>query len=134
MCNGKWFREHLRKNYDKMKIFELYNSLQQKIWSFKFYQKLLIESLFCVLRNRNKKSESPVKLREKISNFIVKWWKNCKFCRTWAQLRGKTSCISWRHNSISQVFAAKAGKLAIPWRQNNGKMAERDRSHVIGVW
>ena len=34
----------------------------------------------------------------------------------------------------SQVFATKAGKLAIPWRKYNGKMAERDRSRVIGVW
>ena len=50
-------------------------------------------------------------------------------CRALAQFRGKTSCISWRHNSISQVFAAKAGK----WRQNNGKMVARDRGHVIAV-
>ena len=127
MCNGKWLQEHLSKNYNKMKIFELYNSLQRKIWSFKSYLKLLIESLFCVLRNRIKKSESPFELREKILNFIVKWWKNCKFWRALAQFRGKMSCISWRHNSISQVFAAKVGKLAIPWRQNNGKMAKRDR-------
>ena len=133
MPNGKWLREHLRKNYNKMKIFELYYSLQQKIWSFKSYLKLLIESLFCVLRNRIKKSESQVEIREKISNFIVKWWKNCKFCRALALFRGKMSCISWRHNSISQVFAAKAGKLSIPWRQNNGKMAEKDRSHMIAV-
>ena len=32
-------------------------------------------------------------------------------------------------NSTSQVFAAKVGMLTI----YNGKMAERDRSHVIGV-
>ena len=41
---------------------------------------------------------------------------------------------SWRHNSFSQGFAAKVEMLAISWRQNNGKMAERDRSHVIDVW
>ena len=31
------FARHLRKNYYKMKIFEPYNLLQQKIWSFKSY-------------------------------------------------------------------------------------------------
>ena len=128
------FARHLRKNYYKMKIFEPYNWLQQKIWSFKSYWKPLIKNLFCELINRIKKSESPVKLREKISNFTLKLWKNYKFCRALAQFRGKTSCISWRHNSCSQVFAAKVEMLAISWRQNNGKMAERDRSHVIAVW
>ena len=86
-------------------------------------QKPLVESLFCVLINRIKKSESPVKLREKILNFTVKLWKNYKFCRVLAQFRGKTSCMSWRHNSFSQVFPAKVEMLAISWRQNNGKMA-----------
>ena len=58
--------------------------------------------------------------------------KNYKFCSAQAKFRGKTSCISWRHNSASQVFAAKVEVLAISWRQN--KMAERDRCHMIGVW
>ena len=128
------FSRHLRKNYYKMTIFEPYNLLQQKIWSFKSYWKPLIESLFCVLINRIKKSESLVKLREKILNFTVKLWKNYKFCRALAKFRGKTSCISWCHSSFSQVFAAKVEMLELSWRQNNGKMAERDRSHVIDVW
>ena len=29
------------------------------------------------------------------------------------QFRRKTSCVTWRHNSTSQVFAAKIGMLAI---------------------
>ena len=41
---GKWPREHLRKNYNKMKIFELYNSLQQKNLIIQILLKLLIES------------------------------------------------------------------------------------------
>ena len=128
------FARHLHKNYYKIKIFEPYNLLEQKIWSFKSYLKPLIECLFCVLINRIEKSESPVKLREKILNFTVKLWKNCKFCRALAQFHGKTSCIPWRHNSFSQVFAAKVEMLAISWRQNNDKMAQRARSHVIDVW
>ena len=31
--------------------------------------------MYCVLINRIKKSESRVKLKEKMLNFIVKWWK-----------------------------------------------------------
>ena len=78
-----------------MKIFELYNSLQQKNLIIQILLKLLIESLFCVLRNRIKKSESPVELREKISNFIVKWWKNCKFCRALVAVQRKRYiCVS----------------------------------------
>ena len=122
---------HLRKNDCKMKILELYNSLEQKIWSFKSCLQPLIENLFRVLKNRIKKSQ--VKLKENIFNFIVKWWKNCKFCRALAQFWGKMSCISWRHNSLSQVFTAEVGMLAITWHQNNGKMADKDQSHVIGV-
>ena len=118
----------------QMKIFESYNSLQQKIWSFKYYKQPLIKSLFCVLIKRIKTSESPVKVREKILNFTVILWKNYKFCRALAQFRGKTSCMSCRHITFSQVFATKVEMLAISWRQNNGKMTERDRSHVIDVW
>ena len=77
------------------------------------------------------KTESPVKLREKILNFTVKLRKNYKFCRALAQFCGKTSCISWRHNGFSQVFAATVEMLAILGRLNNGKMDERNRSHVI---
>ena len=46
--------------------FEPYNSPREKIWSFKPDLKPLIESLLCVLINRIKKSDSPVKLREKM--------------------------------------------------------------------
>ena len=126
-------RWHLRTSHYKMKIFELYNSLQQKIWSFKSDQKPLIESLLCVLINRIKKSDSPVKLREKMLNFVVKYCENCMFCGAQVIIRGKTSHISWRHSTFLKSSRQRRGSSAISWRQNNGKMAERDRSHVIAV-
>ena len=57
------------------------NSLQQKIWSFKSYQKPLIESLLSLLINRIKKIGPPVKLRENMLNFVVKYCENCIFFR-----------------------------------------------------
>ena len=116
-----------------MKIFEPYNSLQQKIWSFKSYQKPLIESLLCILINRIKKSDSPVKLREKMLNFVVKYCENCMFCRAQVIVRGKTSPISWHHSTFLKTSRQRQWSSARSWRQNNGKMSERDRSHVIAV-
>ena len=51
-----------------------------------------------------------------------------------SQISRENVVFSWRHNSSSQVFAANVEVLAISWRQNNRKMAERDRCHVITVW
>ena len=87
--------------------------------------------MFCVLRNRNKKSESPVKLREKISNFIVKWLKNCKICRELTQFRGKTSCISWRHNSISQVSSRQRRGS---WRYHDVKIMAKWPEGIGVMW
>ena len=66
-------------------------------------------------------------------NYGVKWCKNCTFCSALAQFRGKTSCIPWRHSSILKSSRQRWGRSAMSWRQNNGKMAEKDRSHVIAV-
>ena len=96
-------------------------------------QKPLIESLLCVLINRIKKSDSPVKLREKMLNFVVKYCKNCMFCRAQVIIHRKTSHISWRHSTFLESSRQRRWSSAISWRQNNGKMAERDRSHVIAV-
>ena len=61
-----------------MKIFKPYNSPQKKS-DHSNLTKPLIERLFYVLINRIKKSDSPVKLREKTLNFSVKYCKNCRF-------------------------------------------------------
>ena len=96
--------------------------------------KPLKESLLCVLINRiKKKSDSPVKLREKMINFIIKCCENCMFCRAQVIIRGKTSHISWRHSTFPESSRQRRWSSAISWRQNNGKMAEGDRSHVIAV-
>ena len=105
----------------------------KKNWSFKSYQKPLIERLLCVLINRIKKSDSPVKLREKMLNFVVKYCENCMFCRAQVIICGKTSHISWRHSTFLKSSRQERWSSAISWRQNKGKMAERDRSHVIAV-
>ena len=91
-----------------------------------------MESLFCVLIiiNRIIKSGPPIKLREKILNFIVKWGENCKFCSALAQFRRKTSCISWRQNSIPQVFAAKGGY----WRYHDVKTMAKWHKGIGVMW
>ena len=66
-------------------------------------------------------------------NYGVKWCKNFTFCSALAQFRGKTSCIPLRHSSILKSSRQRWGRSAMSWRQNNGKMAEKDRSHVIAV-
>ena len=81
----------------------------------------------------NKKSDSPVKLREKMLNFVVKYCENCMFCRAQVIIRGKTSHISWRHSTFLESSRQRRWSSAISWRQNNGKMAERDWSHLIAV-
>ena len=106
--------------------------------SFTTAQKLIIQilsktSLLCVLINRIKKSDSPVKFREKMLNFVVKYCENCMFCRAQVIIRGKTSHISWRHSTFLESSRQRQWSSAISWHQNNGKMAERDRSHVIVV-
>ena len=123
----------MRTNDYKMKIFEPYNSLQQKNWSFKSYQKPLIESLLWALINRIKKSDFPVKLREKMFNFFIKYCENSMFCRAQVIIPGKTSHISWRHSTFVKSLRQRRWNSVISWLQNNGKMAERDRSHVIAV-
>ena len=80
-------RWHLRTNNYKMKIFELYNSPQQKILSFKPYQKPLIESLLCVLINRIKKSDSKVTLRKKY--YVVKYCETACFAERKSYSAGK---------------------------------------------
>ena len=76
---------------------------------------------------------SPVKLREKILNFVVKYRENCMFCRAQVIISGKTLHISWRYSTFLKSSQQRRWSSAISWRQNNGKMAERDRSHVISV-
>ena len=83
--------------------------------------------------NRIKKSDSPVRLRKKILNFVVKYCENCMFCRAQVIIRRKTSHISWRHSTFLESSRQTRWSSAISWRQNNGKMAERDQSHVIAV-
>ena len=56
--------------------------------------------MLCVQLNRIKKSDSPVKLREKMLNFVVKYCENCMFCRAQVIIRWKTSHISWRHSTF----------------------------------
>ena len=114
-------------------IFEPYNSSQQKNLIIQILLKPLIESLLCVLINRLKKSDSPVKLREKMLNFVVKYCENCMFCRAQVIIRGKTSHISWLHSTFLESSRQRRRSSAISWRQNNGKMAERDWSHMIAV-
>ena len=66
-------------------------------------------------------------------NFVIKYCENCMFCRAQVIIRGKTSHISWRHSIFLKSSRQRRWSSAISWRQNNGKMAERDRSHVIAV-
>ena len=55
------------------------------------------------------------------------------FCRAQVIIRGNTSHFSWRHSTFIESSRQRRWSSAISWRQNNGKMAERDRSHVITV-
>ena len=69
---------------------------------------------FVVCTNKlNKKSDSPVKLREKMLNFIVKYCENCMFCRAQVIIRGKTSHISWRHSTFLESSRQRRWSSAI---------------------
>ena len=66
-------------------------------------------------------------------NSVVIYCENCMFWRAQVIIRGKTSHISWRHSTFLESLWQRRWSSAISWRQNNGKMAENDRSHVIAV-
>ena len=55
------------------------------------------------------------------------------FYRAQVIIQGKTSHISWRRSTFLKSSWQRRWSSTISWRQSNGKIAERDRSHVIAA-